>query len=151
MELEVYRSGAPDPRHASKRPVPVTFVAALIMAVGVYNVVDGVVVLVNGGDNSKLAEGAFEVAFGVFVIAVGNGALRMWRWAWAASMTLAVIGLTHQLLRHFFYDHASYVNLALMTLVVFALTPLDVQIAFGVRPPRNVHLAQGARNPIDSV
>ena len=74
LELEVHRSGAPDPRHASKRPVPVTFVAALIMAVGVYNVVDGFIVLVNGGDNSKLAEGAFEIAFGVFVIAVGNGA-----------------------------------------------------------------------------
>ena len=147
----MHQYGAPDSRHASKRPVAVTFVAALIMAVGVYNVVDGVVVLVNGGDHSKLAEGAFEVAFGVFVVAVGNGALRMWRWAWAASMTLAVIGLTHQLLRHFFYDHASYVNLGLITLVVFALTPLDVQIAFGVRPPRNVHLAQGARNPIDSV
>ena len=52
----MHRSGAADPRHASKRPVPVTFVAALIVAVGVYNVVDGVVVLVNGGDNSKLAE-----------------------------------------------------------------------------------------------
>ncbi len=128
-----------------------TFVAVLVMAVGVYNVVDGVVVLVTGGDNSKLAEGAFEVAFGVFVVVVGNGALRMWRWAWAASMTLAVIGLTHQLLRHFFYDHASYVNLALMTLVVFALTPLDVQIAFRVRPPRNVLLEQTARNPLDSV
>jgi hypothetical protein len=86
LELEVHRSGAPDPRHASKRPVPVTFVAALIMAVGVYNVV---------------AEAEPDVA-------------------------LPEIGLTHQLLRHFFYDHASYVNLALMTLVVFALTPLDV-------------------------
>jgi hypothetical protein len=151
LELDVHRSGAPDSRHASKRPVPVTFVAALVMAVGGYNIVDGVVVLVNGGDNSKLAEGAFEVAFGVLVVAVGYGALRMRRWAWAASMTLAVIGLMHQLLRHFFYDHASYLNLALLTLVVFALTPLDVQIAYGVRPPRNVHLVNGDRNPIDSV
>jgi hypothetical protein len=151
LELEVYRAGAPDSRRASKRPVPVTLVAALIMAVGVYNVVDGVVVLVNGGDNSKLAEGAFEVAFGVFAVAIGNGALRMRRWAWAAFMTLAVVGLTHQLLRHFFYDHPSYLNLALIAVVVFALTPLDVQIAFGVRPPRNVLLAKGTRNPIDSV
>ena len=66
-------------------------------------------------------------------------------------MTLAVVGLTHQLLRHFFYDHPSYLNLALIAVVVFALTPLDVQIAFGVRPPRNVLLAKGTRNPIDSV
>jgi hypothetical protein len=151
LELEAYRSGAPDSRRASKRPVPVTLVAALIIAVGVYNVVDGMVVLVNGGDNSKLAEGAFEVAFGVFVIAIGNGALRMRRWAWAAFMTLAVVGLTQELLRHFFYDHPSYLNLALIALVVFALTPLDVQIAFGVRPPRNVLLEKATRNPIDSV
>ena len=39
----------------------------------------------------------------------------------------------------------------LIALVVFALTPLDVQIAFGVRPPRNVLLAKAGRNPIDSV
>ena len=48
-------------------------------------------------------------------------------------MTWAVIGLTHQLLRHFFYGDASYPMLAVDTLVVLALTPLDIQVAFGVR------------------
>jgi hypothetical protein len=129
----------------------VTFVGLLMLVVGAYNLIDGVVVLVGGGDNSKIAEGAFEVGFGLLAIATGNGALRMRRWAWAAFMTLAVVGSTQQLLRHFFYDHPNYLSLALITLAVFALTPLDVQIAFGIRPPRNVLLDDTARNPIDSV
>ena len=144
-------SDAPAARHAAKRPIAVTFVSVLILAVGVYNAVDGVVVLVGGGDDSKLAEGVFELVFGVLVIAIGIGALRMLRWAWAAFMTLAVVGLTHQLLRNFFYDHPNYLTMGLITVVVLALTPLDVQVAFGVRPPRNVLLDHAARNPIDSV
>jgi hypothetical protein len=48
-------------------------------------------------------------------------------------MTWAVIGLTHQLLRHFFYGDESYPMLAVDTVVVLALTPLDVQVAFAVR------------------
>ena len=115
-----------------------TFVGMLALVVGAYHVVDGVVVVVNGGDASKLAEGAFDLALGVFALAIGGGALRMRRWAWAAFMTWAVVGLTHQLLRHFFYDHPNYLAMAFDTVAVLALTPLDVQIAFGVRPPRNV-------------
>ena len=151
MELVVDPSEAPVPRQPRVRPVTVTVVAVLILVVGAYNIVDGVVVLVSGGDDSKLAEGAFEVAFGLLTIAIGSGALQMRRWSWAAFMTLAVIGLTHQLLRNFFYDHPNYLTLGLLTLAVFVLTPLDVQIAFGVRPPRNVLLANAARNPVDSV
>jgi hypothetical protein len=129
----------------------VTFAGLLALVVGAYHVADGVVVLVGGGDASKLGEGAFEVVLGSVAIALGVGALRMRRWAWVGFMTLAVVGLTQQLLRHFFYDHPNYVSLALFTLAVFALTPLDVQVAFGIRPPRNVLLTHTARNPIDSV
>ena len=66
-------------------------------------------------------------------------------------MTLALVGLTNQLIRKFFYDHTNYLALGLVTLAVLALTPLDVQIAFRVRPPRNVLLDHTARNPLDSV
>lgn len=128
-----------------------TLVGLLALAVGAYNVVDGVVVLMSRGDNSSLAGGAFEIGFGMIAIGIGYGALRMRRWAWGSFMMLALVGLTHQLLRNFFYDHPNYLSLALTTLAVFALTPLDVQIAFGVRPPRNVLLEHTPRNPIDSL
>ena len=135
---------------AAKRPIAVTIVALPALVVGTYLAVDGVVVLVNGGDASRLAAGAFDVALGMLAIVIGLGAFRMRRWAWAAFMTWAVIGFTHQLLRHFFYDNANYLAVALNTVAVLALTPLDVQIAFGNRPPRNVQLDRPTRNPIDS-
>jgi hypothetical protein len=134
----------------AKRPIAVTFVGVLALIVGSYLTVDGLVVLVHGGDANKLAAGAFDLALGVLAIAIGGGTLQMRRWAWAAFMTWAVIGLTHQILRHFFYGHPNYLAMALDAVVVLALTPLDVQIAFGVRPPRNVILDDAARNPIGS-
>ena len=39
--------------------------------------------------------------------------------------------------------------MALDTVAVLVLTPLDVQIAFRVRPPRNVVLERAAGNPSD--
>jgi hypothetical protein len=118
----------------------VTFVALLAMIAGGYHVAHGVSVLVNGGDASRLAEGATDLALGVVVIVIGVAALRMRRWAWVAFMSWALIGLVHQLLRHFFYDDPDYLAMAIDTVVVFILTPLDVQVAFGVRPSRNVAL-----------
>ena len=138
------------PVSGGRRPVAVTLVGALALVVGAYDVVDGVVVLVHGGDANRLAAGAFHVALGVLAIAIGISALRMKRWAWAAFMTLAVVGLTQELLRHFFYGNPDYLVMALVTVTVFVLTPLDIQIAFGVRPLRNVILADVARNPVDS-
>jgi hypothetical protein len=137
------------PSEGAKRPVAVTFVGVLALVVGVYGVVDGVFVVVNGGNASKLAEGAFDLALGLVAIAIGIGALRMRRWAWAAFMTWAVVGLTHQLLRHFFYDDPNYLAMALDTVAVLALTPLDVQVAFGVHRPRNLVLERATRNPVD--
>jgi hypothetical protein len=48
-------------------------------------------------------------------------------------MTWAAIGLAHELLRHFFYSGESYASLALDAAIVLAITPLEVQVAFGVR------------------
>src|SRR6476620_6152346 len=120
---------------ARKRPVAVTFVALLALIVGGYHVAHGVTVLVDGGDSSRLAEGALDVVLGVLAIAIGIAALRMRHWAWVAFMTWALVGLVHQLLRYFFYDNPDYLAMALDTAAVLVLTPLDVQIAFGVRPP----------------
>ena len=64
-------------------------------------------------------------------------------------MTWAAVGLTLQILRHFFYDNPSYAAMAISTFMVFALTPFDVQVAFGVRPPANVKRPRPPRNPLD--
>jgi hypothetical protein len=106
-----------------------------------------VTVLVDGGDSSSLAEGAVDLVLGALAMAIGFAALRMRRWSWVAFMTWALIGIVHQLLRHFFYDHPDYLAMALDTVAVLFLTPLDVQIAFGIRPSRNVTLEPASRNP----
>jgi hypothetical protein len=134
---------------SAKRPVAVTFVGLLALVVGASEAADGVFGVVNGGNASKLSEGAFDLTLGLVAIAIGIGALRMRRWAWAAFMTWAVVGLTHQLLRHFFYDDPNYLAMALDTVAVMALTSLDVQVAVGVRHPRNLVLERATRNPID--
>jgi hypothetical protein len=140
-----------EPLSPIRRPIAVTFVALLALVVGAYHVVHGVVVLSGGDDASGLAEAALDLVLGLVAVAIGGAALRMRRWAWIAFMTWALIGLTHQLLRHFFYDHPDYLAMALDTVAVLALTPLDVQIAFGVRPPRNVALGTAPRNPSELV
>lgn len=105
----------------------------LAIAAGFYHLAEGGMRVADGGSAGRLAEGALDIALGVLALAIGRGALRMVPWAWTALMTWAVIGLTHQLLRHFFYSDESYGALAVDTVVVFALTPLDIQVAFGVR------------------
>jgi hypothetical protein len=75
----------------------------------------------------------------------------MRRWAWVAFMTWALVGLVHQLLRYFFYDHPDSVAMALDAFAVLVLTPLDVQIAFGVRPSRNVALDSPSTHPSELV
>ena len=104
------------------------------LAAGALNLSEGVVSVLNGGDASKLAEGAIDMALGLFALAIARGAFRMATWAWAAIMTWAVIGLTDQLLRHFFYGNPNYPVMAIDAFAVLALTPREMQIAFGVRP-----------------
>ena len=133
-------------RRSAKRPVAVTFVGVLALAAGLYHLAGGGMTVADGGGASKLAEGAFDLAFGVFALAIGRGALRLAPWAWTALMTWAVLGLTHQLLRHFFYSDERYGMLAVDTVIVLALTPLDIQVAFGVRRRPTLELDSGARD-----
>lgn len=125
----------------------VTLVAVLVLAVAAYEIAHGVRVLVDGGSPSLLAEGAFDLVLGGLAIAIGVAALRVRRWSWVALMSWALVGLVHQLLRRFFYDNPDYLTMALNAIVVLVLTPLDVQIAFGARPPRNVALE--TRHPVE--
>jgi len=39
--------------------------------------------------------------------------------------------------------------MAINTFVVLALSPLDVQVAFGLRHTENVQLGRPSRNPVD--
>ena len=119
--------------HRGKRPVAATFVGVLALGAGVYYLIEGGFRVAEGGSPSRLAAGAVDIALGVLALAIGRGALRITSWAWAALMTWAAIGLTHELLRHFFYSGESYVSLAIDAAIVLAITPLDIQVAFGVR------------------
>ena len=131
-----------------ERPTAVLIVVVLALVVGCYGIVAGIYSLTQD-DDSRVAEGAVSLALGLLLLVVAVGAWQVRRWAWAAFMTIAVVGLTHQLLREFVFEDPNYVAMAFNTIVVLVLTPLDVQYAFGVRPPRNVDLAQPTRNPLD--
>jgi hypothetical protein len=136
------------PGKRPKRPVPVTLVAVLAAAVAIYSLVYGVLV-VQGGEEDRLADGIFHLALGLGAFAAGVGAFRLRPWAWTAFMTWAVIGLTHQILRYLFFEDPNYADMAANTFAVLALSPLDVQIAFGLRYTENVQLARATRNPLD--
>jgi hypothetical protein len=131
-----------------KRPVSVTLVAVLALGVAVYSLVYGAVA-VEAGESDRLADGIFHLALGVGALSAGVGALRLRPWAWAAFMTWAVIGLTHQILRYLFFGDPTYADMAINTFAVLALSPLDVQMAFGLRHTENVDLARPTRNPLD--
>jgi hypothetical protein len=131
-----------------KRPLPVTLVALLAFGVAVYTLVYGVVLL-KGGDPDRRADGIFHLALGLGALLAGVGALRLRPWAWVAFMIWAVVGLTHQILRYLFFGDPTYTDMAINTFAVLALSPLEVQIAFGLRHTENVELARPTRNPID--
>lgn len=144
--------GGPEPeatvRERPKRPVSVTLVAGLAVAVAGYSLTVGVLAVTSGQD-ARLLEGVFQIAFGAGTLAAGAGAFWLRSWAWAAFMTWAVIGLTHQILRYLFLGDPNYADMAITTFAVLALSPLEVQVAFGLRHTRNVHLARPTRNPLD--
>jgi len=131
-----------------KRPASVTLVAALAAGVGLYSLTVGVLAVQTGQDD-RLVDGIFHLAFGLGTLAAGVGAFRLRSWAWAAFMTWAVIGLTHQILRYLFLGDPNYVDMAINTFAVLAMSPLEVQVAFGLRHTQNVHLARPTRNPLD--
>lgn len=126
----------------------VTVVAVLAVGVGVYGLVYGVLA-VRSGEEDRLADGVFHVALGLGALIAGAGAFRLRPWAWAAFMTWAVIGLTHQILRYLFFGDPNYADMAINTFAVLALSPLEVQIAFGLRHTQNVQLGRPTRNPLD--
>jgi hypothetical protein len=131
-----------------KRPPSVTLVALLALAVTVYSLTAGALALEAGGEERRV-DGIVHLAFGVGALVAGIGAFRLQSWAWAAFMTWAVIGLTHQLLRYLFFGDPNYADMAINTVAVLALSPLEVQVAFGLRHTRNVDLARTTRNPLD--
>lgn len=135
------------------RPTAVPIVAALAVLAAGYFIVDGVLTLRDADRDhaGEIVDGAIPVAQGLLTLVVAFGALRMRPWAWKLFMTLAVIGLTTQILRHFSFGDPRYARMALNAFIVFALTPRDVQVAFGIRPPPDVDLTQPTRNPLDSV
>jgi hypothetical protein len=122
-------------------------VAAVAVGVAVYNVAYGVVT-VEGGDE-RLVEGIFHLVFGLGTLAAAIGAFWLQSWAWIAVMSWAVVGLTFQITRYFFFNDPNYAAMAVNAFAVLALSPLEVQVAFGLRHTQNVELARPTRNPID--
>lgn len=132
-----------------KRPAPVTLVAVLALAVSAYSLFWGVVG-VRGHEETQAVEAVLYLVLGVATLVASVGAFRMRPWGWATFMTWNVVGLTHQVLRYFFFDDPNYLDLAINTFVVLALSPIEVQIAFGLRHTENVQLGRPTRNPVDS-
>ena len=130
-----------------KRPVSVTLVAVVAMGVAVYSLVYGVLAVRTGGEDPL--DAIYHLALGVGALAASFGAFRLRRWAWALFMSWAVIGLTHQILRYTFFGDPNYADMVINTVAVLALSPLEVQIAFGLTHTRNAELARPTRNPLD--
>jgi len=131
-----------------KRPISVTLVALLALGLAIYSVASGVIAIQDGGPD-QVADGTFHIALGVAALAGAVGSFRLAAWGWTVLMTWAVVVLTHQILRYLFFDNANYADMAVGAFAVLALSPLDVQIAFGLRHTRNVQLGRPTRNPID--
>lgn len=132
-----------------KRPVSVTLVAVLALGLAIYSVAYGVIAI-QDGETDRVADGIFHVALGIGALAAAVGSFRLAAWGWSALMTWAVISLAHQLLRYLFFVDPNYADMAISAFAVLALSPLDVQIAFGLRHTENVQLGRPTRNPIDN-
>jgi hypothetical protein len=131
-----------------RRPVSVTLVAVLALGIAIYSVAYGVIAIQDGG-TERTADGIFHVVLGAGALAAAVGAFRLDAWGWTALMTWAVVALMHQILRYVFFDDPNYADMAVSAFAVLALSPLDVQIAFGLRYTENVQLGRPTRNPID--
>jgi hypothetical protein len=136
------------PRAKRKRPLSVTLVAVLAVGVAAYSLLVGILD-VQSGEDDRLPNGIFHLVFAVGALAAGLGAFRLRAWGWAAFMSWAVIGLTHQILRYLFFEDPNYLDMAINTFAVLALSPLEVQVAFGLRYTENVQLGRPTRNPLD--
>ncbi len=126
----------------------VTLVALLSLGLAVYSVAFGVIAI-QSGQNDRLPDAIFHLALGGGALAAAVGSFRLAAWGWTVLMTWAVVALTHQILRYLFFDDPNYADMAVSTFAVLALSPLDVQIAFGLRHTENVGLRRPTRNPVD--
>ena len=125
-------------------------VLALAVVAAAVSFWDGVTILVDAdGDGWEITRGVLQLALGVLALAAGIGALGTRSWAWKLFMTWAVFGLTNQILRHFFFGDANYFGMTVNVIAVFALTPRDVQVAFGIKEPPSARLDLPTRNPLD--
>ena len=126
----------------------VTLVALLALGLAIYSVAFGVIAIVSG-ESDRLPDAIFHLALGAGALTAAVGSFRLAPWGWTALMTWAVVALTHQILRYLFFEDPNYVDMAVSAVAVLALSPLDVQIAFGLRHTENVQLGRPTRNPID--
>ena len=131
-----------------RRPVSVELVAVLALGLAIYSVAYGVIAI-RDGTPDRIADGIFHVVLGVGALVAAVGSFRLAPWGWTWLMTWAVAALTHQILRYLFFDAPNYVDMAVSAFAVLALSPLDVQIAFGLRHTENVQLKRPTRNPVD--
>jgi hypothetical protein len=139
------------PPAGARRPAAVSLVVVLAVLAGGFLLVDSVLDARNldRDDDGAIAYTALQIALGLVALAIAVGALRVKPWAWKLFMTVAVAGLTTQILQYFFFEDPAYARLAIYAFIVFALTPRDMQIAFGIRLPPNVDLDRPTRNPLD--
>lgn len=131
-----------------RRPVAVTLVALLALGLAVYSVAAGVTTI-ERGEGDRLPDAIFDLVLGGGALAAAVGSFRLAPWGWTVLMTWAVVALTHQILRYLFFGDPNYADMAVSTFAVLALSPLDVQIAFGLRHTENVGLTRPTRNPLD--
>ena len=132
----------------TRRPVSVTLVAGLAAAFAIYSLVNAGLAIESGEDD-RVPDAVFNAVRGAGLLVVAFGAFRLRAWGWAAFMTWAVVGLTHQILRYLFFEDPNFADMAINAFAVLALSPIDVQIAFGLRHTENVQLARPTRNPVD--
>ena len=136
-------------QRSDQRPVPVTLVALLALALAVYFLVIGGLGI-RSGDEDRLLDAIFHLALGITALAAAVGSFRLAPWGWTVLMSWAVVSLTHQILRYLFFDDPNFADMAVSAFAVLALSPLDVQIAFGLRHTENVLAGRRpTRNPID--
>ena len=137
-----------DAKLENRRPVQVTLRALLALGLAVYSVAYGVIAI-ESGDDDRLPDAIFHLLLGGGALVAAVGSFRLAAWGWTALMTWAVVALTHQILRYLFFDDPNFADMAVSTFAVLALSPLDVQVAFGLRHTENVQLARATRNPVD--
>ncbi len=133
---------------ARRRPVSVTLVAALAAAFAVYSLV-AAGLAIESGEEDRVPDAVFNVVRGLGLLVAAIGSFHLRPWGWAVFMSWAVVGLTNEILRYLFFEDPNYADMAINTFAVLALSPLEVQIAFGLRHTRNVELNRPTRNPVD--